>query len=367
MSAATETRPRSPPPTSEADADAPMQEVLSNTTELPTGPAAMASANKKRPRLDMTLEPRERKRGKSMFGVLMGTLAKAKEEDRERNSSDAAKKRQLIEQRLQDKLRKETDSVRKAEEAKKDKTTANRKEEELQLKDSIYKLRRTRLPLLANFLLTSDHIPDIPPHDSPRSPSRDANGDSVSSPSTINKAALTALTPGRSHPPPLFYLPAVLTPAQESFLAKRKTEAAAAAAAEWEAFRAEREAGLEEITRLRSRVAEEEARLKEQKRGGEGEGGGGAEAGEAGGRAKKEEDTVMATEDKIPETSAPVTNGGAKEEGKQGEGMDVDDSAAAPSLGVAVAQDEKQDEKAKEVKKEESSSMQADDDDAVEY
>ena len=48
-----------------------------------------------------------------------------------------AKKRQLIEQRLQDKLRKETDSVRRAEEAKKDKTTANRKEEELQLKDSI--------------------------------------------------------------------------------------------------------------------------------------------------------------------------------------------------------------------------------------
>ena len=35
------------------------------------------------------------------------------------------------------KLRKETDSVRRAEEAKKDKTSANRKEEELQLKDSI--------------------------------------------------------------------------------------------------------------------------------------------------------------------------------------------------------------------------------------
>lgn len=48
-----------------------------------------------------------------------------------------AKKRQLIEQRLQNKLRKETDSVRRAEEAKKDKTAANRKEEELQLKDSV--------------------------------------------------------------------------------------------------------------------------------------------------------------------------------------------------------------------------------------
>lgn len=48
-----------------------------------------------------------------------------------------AKKRQLIEQRLQHKLRKETDSVRQAEEAKKDKLSSNRKEEDLQLKDSI--------------------------------------------------------------------------------------------------------------------------------------------------------------------------------------------------------------------------------------
>jgi hypothetical protein len=51
-----------------------------------------------------------------------------------------AKKRQMIEQRLQAKLKKETDSVRRAEEAKKDKNTANRKEEDLQLKDSIVRL-----------------------------------------------------------------------------------------------------------------------------------------------------------------------------------------------------------------------------------
>jgi len=90
-----------------------------------------------------------------MFGILVGTLNKAKIEDKERNASEAvgyhsfyirpksepldlqAKKRHLIEQRLQAKLKKETDSVRRAEEAKKDKTTANRKEEDLQLKDSV--------------------------------------------------------------------------------------------------------------------------------------------------------------------------------------------------------------------------------------
>lgn len=47
----------------------------------------------------------------------------------------------MIEKRLQMKLRKETDSVRRAEEAKKEKSLANRKEEELQLKDSIVSSR----------------------------------------------------------------------------------------------------------------------------------------------------------------------------------------------------------------------------------
>lgn len=52
--------------------------------QLPTEPAA----TKKRPRLDLS-EPRERKRGKSMFGIVLGTLNKAKIEDKERNASEA--------------------------------------------------------------------------------------------------------------------------------------------------------------------------------------------------------------------------------------------------------------------------------------
>lgn len=57
---------------------------------------------------------------------------------------------------------------------------------------------------MANFLLTSDVIP---PEGSPPPPS----------------ANPLAPVP-RSHPPPLYYLPAVLTPAQEAFLAQRKAE-----------------------------------------------------------------------------------------------------------------------------------------------
>lgn len=52
----------------------------------------MAAGNKKRPRLDLNAAVegnRERKRGKSMFGILVGTLNKAKIEDKERNASEA--------------------------------------------------------------------------------------------------------------------------------------------------------------------------------------------------------------------------------------------------------------------------------------
>ncbi|KAH9485764.1 hypothetical protein JR316_0002679 [Psilocybe cubensis] len=280
---------------------------------------------KKRPRLDLSaaLGGRERKRGKSMFGILVGTLNKAKNEDKERNASDAAKKRQLIEQRLQAKLRKETDSVRRAEDAKKDKTTANRKEEDLQLKDSIYKLRRTRLPLLANFLVTSDVIPI----------------DESSPPST------NPLMPvPRSHPPPLYYLPAILTPTQKAFLAKRKAEVDEAAEKEWEQFRDERSAGIEEIKQLRQRVAEAESKQKADKN-----------------MDKDDMETDIPSHNDGAPPSATVED--AADAGTIKEApMDVDDTPViakeASKISAAASEPEKKDN---------SSAMQADDDDAVEY
>ena len=52
---------------------------------------ATGAGTKKRPRLDMAVDSRERKRGKTMFGLLLGTLNKAKNEDKERNASDAVR------------------------------------------------------------------------------------------------------------------------------------------------------------------------------------------------------------------------------------------------------------------------------------
>ena len=62
---------------------------MQDASAPPTEPAAMS--NKKRPRLDLALNPRERKRGKTMFGIVLGTLNKAKNEDKERNASEAVR------------------------------------------------------------------------------------------------------------------------------------------------------------------------------------------------------------------------------------------------------------------------------------
>ena len=67
-----------------------------------------------------------------------------------------------------------------------------------------HKLRRTRLPLLSNFLLTSDVIPPV---------------------DSDSRASANPLAgPPKTRPPPLYYLPAKLLPSQEAFLQRRKED-----------------------------------------------------------------------------------------------------------------------------------------------
>ncbi|KAI0782938.1 hypothetical protein C8Q75DRAFT_737264 [Abortiporus biennis] len=363
------------------------------TTETSIAPAAdngetgsmTAATTRKRPRIDLTTEPRERKRGKTMFGLLVGTLNKAASEDKERNASDAAKKRQLIEQRLQDKLRKETDSVRRAEEAKKDKTTANRKEEELQLKDSIFKLRRTRLPLLANFLCTSDQIP-----------SEEDDTTMTTPPPPSLTTANPLAPPPRSNPPALYYLPAILTPDQEAFLKRRKAEVNDAAEKEWIKFKSERATGLEEINRLRQRVAEEENKKKSPSKlnAEDEEGGGGEERPKDDKKTEKKESTTVLSpppqttqnedmkmetteEEPLKHSSPPLEKEkSASTEAKEEEKVANEPSAPSESKEmevdeeVAKSADEKSSSEGGKIKTSasaESNLAQADEDDAVEY
>ncbi|KAK2463029.1 hypothetical protein APHAL10511_004684 [Amanita phalloides] len=304
------------------------QEPLQATVQDEQKPSVETAAPtlKKRPRLDLadaTGDKRDRKRGKSMFGILLGTLNRAKIEDKERSASEAAKKRHLIEQRLQNKLKKETDSVRRAEEAKRDKTTANRKEEDLQLRDSIYKLRRTRLPLIANFLCTSDNI----------------SSDETSS----NTNPLSP--PPRTHPPPLYYLPAILTREQEAFITRRKAEVQEAAEKEWHQFKEERTTGIAEINSLRQRVADEEARR----------------------RAEREAD-----KDEMDADGPPLSAGPGEEDKDKHDAESTEPTAPASAAEMEVdsgsgAHHEENKEASEQEKKEEPTPMQPDDEDAVEY
>ncbi|KAF9513102.1 hypothetical protein BS47DRAFT_1276727, partial [Hydnum rufescens UP504] len=209
---------------------------------------------KKRPRLDLTgsalanatsrTSGGERRKGKSIFGMVIGTLNKAKIEDKERMASEAAKKRQSIDARLQAKLAKEQSLIRKQDEAKKDRLAAIRKEEDLSVKDGILKYRYTVLPQLSNFLLTTDVIRHtVPaPDDPPRSPSPPLS-------STLPHP------PATSHPPALYYLPKTLTPSQELFIAQRRKQAGTRVREEKEEWDGERQKGIEAVRELREKSA----------------------------------------------------------------------------------------------------------------
>jgi hypothetical protein len=247
-----------------------------------------------------------------MFGIVLGTLNKAKIESKERDASEAAKRRQLLEARLQAKLRNETAEVRRQEEAKKDKTLATRKEEELGVKVSVYRLRKTRLPLLANFLLTSDVIPDEPTMDD--SESLQTDDDPQSHAKILSKA-----NPPRSHPPPLYYLPKILLPSQEAFLQKRKEEVSSASAAEWTAFSAERNIGVREIKELREKVASAHAAAAEKD----------SQSGPTEGSGDVDMDAVKDVAAKEHSDSQPAP--AATEEKEEGAGaMDVDSKPPQP-------------------------------------
>jgi len=77
---------------SKPSADTTNEVSMETSTDPTISPALTAApATRKRPRLDLASEPRERKRGKTMFGLLVGTLNKAKTEDKARSATDAVR------------------------------------------------------------------------------------------------------------------------------------------------------------------------------------------------------------------------------------------------------------------------------------
>jgi hypothetical protein len=186
-----------------------------------------------------------RKKGKSMFGILVGTLNKAKLEDKQRSASEAAKKRQAIDAKLQAKLAKEQNAVRKQEEAKKDRLNADRTENEIAVKDGIMRHRHNVLPQFSNFLLTSDDIPSPPPSRSP----------------SPTPSKLPSLQPPTGRPPPIYYLPTILTKSQSVFLERRKKQLAVQVDEERSEWETKRKQGLDEVRTMRTKAEEAAATL----------------------------------------------------------------------------------------------------------
>ncbi|KAH8827758.1 hypothetical protein DL96DRAFT_1600199 [Flagelloscypha sp. PMI_526] len=241
----------------------------------PSSPPAPV-AGRKRPRIDLSTslgtggstsgEGRKRA-GKSMFGLALSTLAKAKTDTATLLSSGGMKQRAQVESRLQTRLRAEKDIIQKGEDVKKDRIGATRKEEDTVLRDSLVKLQTYRLPTLASFLITTDDIRE----ESKKDVDEDAEMDIDDKEKEKEKAppkgpkgdiSRAAQAP-RRHPPPVYYLPKKLLPIQEDFINKRKAEVTKAVDADWEAWTAERPKIIEEIEEMRKRSAKVQEELKE--------------------------------------------------------------------------------------------------------
>ncbi|CAG7854706.1 SubName: Full=Uncharacterized protein {ECO:0000313/EMBL:CCA66393.1} [Serendipita indica DSM 11827] len=188
------------------------------------------------------LDLSQNKRG--AFSVLLGTLSKAKKEDKIRSASEAAQKRALLEKRLNAKLARETISAGRAEQSKRIQGTANKREQELAMKHSLMRHRQQQFPSLAKSLLSSDNT-DTDPE------------------SLDWKETLSTINPPRRHGAKptstrsvIFYKPKILLGWQETLLNKREAAVTKALAEEWKAWQTECSEAREQISRLRKEAEE---------------------------------------------------------------------------------------------------------------
>jgi len=221
--------------------------VMTETVDAPPADSGATSGRKRpRPRLDLDVEPR--KKSRSIFGQVFGTLKKARDQDTQSKASESVKKRIEIDTRIMGKITREQTTVRKQDEAKRARFTANRKEEDLAIKDGILRLRQSVFPRLAGFLLTTDVIPRVDVED-------DRN-ESDRPPTSPLPTASLGHPPTAQQPAALYYLPAKLTKAQEAFLAKQKTRVGDAISEEMKEWATDRKKGVEEVAELRKQAAE---------------------------------------------------------------------------------------------------------------
>ncbi|KAJ9105287.1 hypothetical protein QFC21_001655 [Naganishia friedmannii] len=106
-----------------------------------------------------TFGAEEKKRGQRLFGNLMGTLAKFGKEEKTRNSTEKAKKRDELANRVAMKIRSESSRVHEitglTREIKGYRIEIERKQQEMNIREMQLKTKTRQLPKMSRFLLTS--------------------------------------------------------------------------------------------------------------------------------------------------------------------------------------------------------------------
>ncbi|KAK4684148.1 hypothetical protein P7C73_g6051, partial [Tremellales sp. Uapishka_1] len=170
----------------------------------------------KRMRVDTRAE--DRTRGKRLFGNLLGTLQKAKNEDKSSRTSEAAKRREQLSSRIAEKLRSETtlhhQIIEYERELKQLRIATDSSDYVLGQKEVAMKARHEHLAPISKFLHTKANPPAplifehtllaVPPIPLASGPSRTA--------------------PTSATLKPLYFLPKILSPHQETMLSVQLTE-----------------------------------------------------------------------------------------------------------------------------------------------
>ncbi|GAA5857583.1 hypothetical protein JCM9279_005568 [Rhodotorula babjevae] len=260
------------------------------------------------------VQKESRQRGARMFGVMMGTLQRAKREVKQVEQTDAGRKRAELQGRLREKLdaerREAMDKAQRDREAKDLKVEILRREEELAHADSIFRTRQSAKLTSARFLCTTFTPPPPPPSSSDLLPP-------LSNPRLPH--ALKVSDPRA--PRPIYYLPYRLLPSQEDRLDDQLDAVRKARDAEQEAFDAARRDKVRELDDARRRKAERDDEIERAER-------------DERQKRRREAEEREEKERKAAEEARKARAGGEKADGR----------SASPPRPAAAADSERMDE-----------------------
>ena len=266
------------------DTSGPLQEAQEEDSE-----EARARADKKRKVLEEN-KAAQRKRGNRMFGVMLGTLQRAKKQVEQVEDSGAGKKRAQLQERLREKLdaeRKEAiEKTEREKEMRELRAEIARREDEITAAESIvsfraplrrpgfpgphsdptdtlslalsqYRTRHSAKLDLAGFLCTTFTLPPPPP-----------TTDAVSVPFAPRLPHAMNLTDPRT-PRPIYYLPFRLLPSQEDRIDDQIDAVKKAVRRdrdEWEKIKDDKLAEVDKLKRKKQDLVEEIERKEREER-----------------------------------------------------------------------------------------------------